>query len=108
MRKALIALVFSGVAFAGPPRFGKVTVGTTAVEVGSADGRVSLTIVNEGLTDVHCGLAGLSAAAGSVLVQAGGGSLTIDSGGSPLSAESRIYCLTAAGTSTVSYLEGTR
>lgn len=78
---------------------GQVTVATTATVVAAArTGRRSITIVNEGTTDVRIGAAGVTAGNGLLLSGVKGQTLTVETAAA-------VYGIVGTGTQAVSYVE---
>lgn len=77
----------------------QVSVGATAtLTAGFRGNRVAVTIQNHGATAMYCGNAGVTALTGFRLPGVDGASITIPS-------QAEIFCITAAGSQTVSVLE---
>jgi hypothetical protein len=107
MKKLLLVLLLTVPAWAISLRSGQVSVGTTATLVGDATDRITLILTNDGTADIFCGPSTVTTSTGKrVAPQA---SLTLSdtpSAWSALpSAAVPLYCVTATGTVSVSFLE---
>lgn len=116
MKKSLLALFaflcFSSLALAAPPRTGQTVVDDDpAVEIGSAVGRVSLTLVNTSATVIaFCGPLGIDATDGLPLLP--NSSFTFNESNAAFfsvpPATTAIYCVTASGSTTIGFWETVR
>lgn len=78
---------------------GQVTVAATSTQVVAARaGRVSVSIENLGIVDVWCGVSGVTATTGHLLLGVKGGALTIPT-------QDAVFCVATTGTQAVSFLE---
>lgn len=112
MRKVIVgmaALALAATAYAAQPRTGAGQLSTTALEIGSIDNRVALTVCNEDSTIlIRCSGNSATAFSNGIAVSAGNCWTTDEQAGGANSAKERQYCASMSGTPNYSYWETVR